>query len=133
MHTHVPKMMPSLNQERYLKELTELLELAYPALRRKHQLAFKSCFGAVAGFMNGQIFISCGRFGVALRLPPSILSDLFKDPMVGHLKYFPNGHIKKEYAVLPAQILGDEGRLKYLLDMSVEYALSPALSRSRTP
>ena len=125
--------MPSLNQERYLKELTELLELAYPALRRKHQLTFKNCFGAVAGFMNGQIFISCGRFGIALRLPPSILSDLFKDPSVRHLKYFPNGHVKKEYAVLPAHILGDDSRLKYLLDLSAEYALSRSLSRSRTP
>jgi hypothetical protein len=118
-----------VNKEHYLRELTELLELAYPALRRKHQLTFKNCFGAVAGYINGQIFISCGRFGIALRLPPSILSDLFKDPSVRHLKYFPNGHVKKEYAVLPARILGDDRRLKYLLDMGIEYALSKIMQK----
>ena len=117
-------MTPPLNQERYLQELTELLNLAYPALRRKHRLQFKSCFGAVAGYVNSQIFISCGRFGVALRLPPRIWSDLFTDPTVAHLKYFPNGHVKKEYAVLSAKILRDKSRLKDLLEMSVEYALS---------
>ena len=37
------------------------------------------------------------------------------------LRYFPNGHIKKEYAVLPKRILADGRRLKSLVDASIEH------------
>ena len=37
------------------------------------------------------------------------------------LRYFPNGHIKKEYAVLPERILEDGRRFKTLVDASIEY------------
>jgi hypothetical protein len=104
-----------------------LLESAYPRLPGKHRLAFKNCFGAVAGYVDDKIFISCGKFGVALRLPPGVLTDLFKEKGVARLKYFPNGHIKKEYAVIPSRILGDHARSEELLDKSVKYALCRSL------
>ncbi len=92
-----------------------------------YQLEFKNCFGAIAGYVDGHIFISCGKFGVALRLPPEILESLFKEQAVKPLKYFPNGHIKKEYAVLSQQIIEDEQRFKQLINKSIKYApLSPS-------
>ncbi|MBI1821310.1 MAG: TfoX/Sxy family protein [Nitrospirae bacterium] len=87
-----------------------------------HQLEFKNCFGAVTGYIDGHIFISCGKFGVALRLPPEILASLFDEKGVKPLKYFPNGHIKKEYAVLPQEIIENKQRFKELLDESIKYA-----------
>ena len=106
----------------YLGELKGLLGRAHPRLAQQYRLEFKNCFGAVAGYVNGNIFISYGRFGVALRLPSSILQGLFEEIDVTRLKYFQNGHIKKEYAVIPPRIIDDQSRFKELLSKSIKYA-----------
>ena len=106
----------------YFEKVTTLLKQARPRLATTYQLTFNNVFGAVAGYVNGHIFVSCGRFGVALRLPSKVLEDLFKDKGVKHLKYFPNGHIKKEYAVLPKRIIEDKRQFKKLLDKSIKYS-----------
>ena len=72
--------------------------------------------------MNGNIFISCGTFGVALRLPPAPLERVFREKGVKHLQYFPKGHIKKEYAVLPKRILEDKKQFGALVEISLSYA-----------
>ncbi len=59
---------------------------------------------------------------MALRLPEKTLSELFQEKGVKKLKYFPNGHVKKEYAVIPKRILEDPTRLKKLVDQSIRYA-----------
>ena len=107
----------------YFDKVTTLLKQALPGLAASHRLTFKNVFGAVAGYVNGRIFISCGKFGLALRLPPEVLDELFKDRGVKHLKYFPNGHVKKEYAVLPIRMIKDERQFKKLLGISIEYSL----------
>ena len=103
----------------YLEEITTLLKQLNPRLAATHQLEFKNCFGAVAGYVQGHIFVSCGTFGVALKLPREVLDDLFREEDVTHLKYFPNGHVKRDYAVLPKRILENKGQLKILVDTSV--------------
>ncbi|MBI1749503.1 MAG: TfoX/Sxy family protein [Acidobacteria bacterium] len=108
----------------YLGNLKTLIETGSPRLAKRHRLAFKNCFGAIAGYVDDNIFISCGKFGVALRLPPRILADLFKEAGVTPLKYFPNGHVKKEYAVIPSRILDNRARFRQLLDKSIKYAYS---------
>ena len=108
-------------KNKYLEEITKLLEQARPRLAVTHHLEFKNCFGAVAGYVDGNIFISYGKFGVALKLPKVILDDLFKDKDIEHLRYFPNGHIKKEYAVLPRRILESKNMLKKLIDKSIQF------------
>lgn len=108
----------------YLGKLKNLLEQTCPRLAKNYRLEFKHCFGATAGYVDDNIFVSCGRFGVTLRLPRGVLEDLFNEAGVSHLKYFPNGHVKKEYAVIPPRILRDQARLKELLGKSVRYAVS---------
>ena len=103
----------------YLKQLMVLLKQAHPRIMSTHRLVFKNVFGAVGGYVNGRIFISCGMFGVALKLPPKTLGTLFKKTDVKHLKYFPKGHIKKEYAVLPKRILNNKAQFKKLVDISI--------------
>ncbi len=110
-------------QNKYQDQITTLLEQAEQEMPATYQLEFKNVFGAVGGYVNGHIFISCGRFGVALKLPQSVLDTLFHKKEAGHLKYFPNGHIKKEYAVLSKRILEDNKRMKALIDESINYAL----------
>ena len=38
-----------------------------------------------------------------------------------YLRYFPKGHVKKEYALLSPRILEDQRRLKELVDASITY------------
>ncbi len=111
-------------KNKYQEEITKLLEQVRPKLSATHRLEFKNVFGAVGGYVNGHIFISYGKFGVALRLPPKTLVTLFQEKEVKHLKYFPNGHIKKEYAVLSERILNNENQLKKLVNKSIKYVLS---------
>ncbi len=75
--------------------------------------------------MDGNIFISCGRVGVALKLPSETLGELFKAEDVEPLRYFPKGHTKKEYAVLPDRMLNNNIQFRELLDKSIEYAIAP--------
>jgi len=106
----------------YLAELKGLLDRAMPRVASTDRLSFKGVFGAVGGYVDGNIFVSCGEFGVALRLPPTTLDVVFREEGVKHLRYFPKGHIKKEYAVLPTRILEDDVLLIKLVDESVRYA-----------
>ena len=61
------------------------------------------------------------EFGVALRLPQKTLEDLLKEKGVKRFKYFPKGHIKKEYAVLPKRILENGSLFKKLVDKSIRF------------
>jgi TfoX/Sxy family transcriptional regulator of competence genes len=108
----------------YLNKLEDLLKRFHPRLAISYGLEFKNCFGAVVGYVNGNIFVSCGKFGLALRLPPETLIELFEEADVSPLKYFKKGHTKKEYAVIPKRIIDDHSRFKKLLDVSIKFALS---------
>ena len=108
---------------KYFEKVTKLLEQANPKLATTHRLEFKNVFGAVGGYVNGRIFISCGNFGVALRLPSKILEGLFNKKVAKHLKYFPKGHIKKEYAVLTSRITKDTRKFRQLINESIQYVL----------
>ena len=108
---------------RFSDEITGLLERTSPDLAAACKLEFKNFFGAVTGYVDGNIFISCGNFGVALKLPPQTLDALFAMKDVEHLRYFAKGHVKKEYAGLPERILKDDKHFKRLVEESVGFAL----------
>ena len=107
----------------YLEKITKLLVQTKPKLATTHSLEFKTVFGAVGGYVNSRIFISCGNFGIALKLPSKILEGLFNKKVAKRLKYFPKGHIKKEYAVLPERITKDIRQFRRLVNESVQYVL----------
>lgn len=108
-------------ENKYLEEITTLLKQVRPKLAVTRRLELKNCFGAVAGYVDGHIFISCDKFGVAIRLPPKTLENIFKEKGVKHLKYFPDGHLKKEYAVLPKRIPENKRQFQKLIDKSVQF------------
>ena len=107
----------------YLEKITLLLKQVRPKLATQRKLEFKNVFGAVGGYADGKIFVSCGKFGVALRLPPDTLTLLFQKKEAKRLKYFQKGHVKKEYAVLSKQILGNKHRLKKIVDESIKFVV----------
>src|SRR3989338_4358965 len=111
-------------ENKYLNKITTLLKQARPKLSNTHELEFKNVFGAVGGYINGRIFVSCGKFGVALRLPPDTLDTLFQEKEAKRLKYFWSGYIKKEYAALSKRLLKNEHQLKKFVEGSIKYVLS---------
>ena len=110
-------------QNKYFEKITKLLAWVHPKLATRYRLEFKNVFGAVGGYVNGRIFISCGNFGIALKLPSKTLEGLFNKKVARHLKYFPKGHIKKEYAVLASRITKDILQFRQLINESVRYVL----------
>ena len=108
---------------KYCEKITTLLEQVCPKLSDTHRLEFKNVFGATGVYVNGRIFISCGKFGVALKLPPETLNNLFNKKFAKRLKYFPKGHIKKEYAVLPKKITENKNQFCKFIDESIQYVL----------
>ena len=118
-----PELLKYMNQT-YVQKLTKLINQASSNLSTSYRFEFKNVFGAVGGYVNGRIFITCGKFGVALKLPPDILDRMFQENEAKPLKYFANGHIKKEYALLSNRILENKKQLKTLVDKSIKYVLS---------
>lgn len=110
-------------ENEYSIELNRLLNHTYPKLASEHKLELKNFFGAVLGYIDGSIFITCGNFGTALKLPAKTLDDLFAMKDVKRLKYFSKGTTKKGYAVLPNRIINNEHQIKGLLGESIGYAL----------
>ena len=53
----------------YRDNLIQFLDKTYSKLFTAHDIEFKNVFGAVGGYVDGNIFISCGKFGFALKLP----------------------------------------------------------------
>ncbi len=115
--------MTAVPKTKYLDRITKLISLTRPRLSQTHHLEYKNCFGAVAGTVEGHIFISCGKFGVALKLSPKKITELLKESGVKPLQYFPNGHVKKDYAVLPKRILENKSQFKKLIDNSIKFVL----------
>lgn len=91
----------------YLDRITDILGRTRLRLSRTRDLTFRRVFGAVAGYVDGNIFISSGKFGLALKLPSATIEHLLEERGVRQLKYFPNGHVKRNYVVLPKRILED--------------------------
>ena len=112
-------------RNKYFDKVTKLLKQARPKLTTTHRLSFKNVFGAVGGYVNGRIFISCGAFGVALKLPLETRAAIFREKDIRHLKYFRKGHVKKEYAILPKRILENTKQFKELLGKSIKNASLP--------
>lgn len=115
----------------YSGKLERLLVFANPRVMSARHIEFKNSFGAVAAYVDGNIFASCGKFGFAPRLPEKTRDALLSMKGNKKLRYFPKGHIKKEYVVLSAGSKGDKPALRKLIGRSLDYAgkITSAASR----
>jgi len=52
---------------------------------------------------EGRICLSLTPVGLALKLPPETKERLLADSQAEPLRYFPNGPIKKDYALFPGE------------------------------
>jgi TfoX/Sxy family transcriptional regulator of competence genes len=91
-------------------------------------------FSGAAVYANGRICASLTPAGFAIKLPKESRDVLFKRRGVKPLRYFAKGPVKKEYLVLPKELIRNRNRLQGLLEISVAYVLRSSLeSKRRVP
>ncbi len=112
--------------EEFRRTLSEILAASLPEDFSGRALEFKPCFGAVAGYVDGKLFVSYGNFGLALKLPPGPRTELLERKGGTPLRYFPKGHVKKEYVVIPRGMLDDGRTFRGLVRQSVDYVRASA-------
>ena len=69
-------------------------------------------------------FVCLTPAGFALKLPEAERDMLMNELGAQHLRYFPNGPLKKDYVVLPETILNDANALRRWVKASIKYARS---------
>jgi TfoX/Sxy family transcriptional regulator of competence genes len=83
-------------------------------------ISCKHFFSGAAAYVDGDIFMTLTPVGLALKLPEGDRNALF-DQGWKSLRYFPNAPVKKDYALLPFQLIDDEGVLNDWISRSIEY------------
>ena len=107
----------------HLERLAALIGLATSERFGDVKLECKHFFSGAAVYANGRICISLTPIGFAIKLPEESRNTLLKQKGVKHLRYFPNGPIKKDYVVLPKTMLKDVRTLRHWVRISIEYVL----------
>ena len=71
----------------------------------------KHFLSGAAAYVDGDIFMTLTPVGLALKLPEGDRNALF-DQSWKPVRYFPNAPVKMDHALLPSQLIDDEGVLK---------------------
>ena len=108
----------------YLQQLTALMRQSTSGRFKGVKLECKYFFSGAAGYANGRICISLTPVGLAIKLPEESRNILMNEKGAKYLQYFPKGHIKKDYIVLPKAMLKDIKTLRHWVKVSIEYVLS---------
>jgi len=104
----------------YLENLQELVDQLRPQIDPFNDVECKHFFSGAAAYFNGRIFMSLSPVGLALKLPVGDIKLLFGQG-AKPLRYFAKSPIKKDYAVLPAQIVDDRKLLCSWVLQSIKF------------
>lgn len=107
--------------EPYLSELKSIVEQLVALRDTMDDITCKHFFSGAAAYVDGHVFMSLSPTGLALKLPVDDLAKLF-DQGAKPLQYFPKAPVKKDYAVLPSQVIGDKELLRDWILQSIDFA-----------
>ena len=107
----------------YVEKLIELMKQATSEQHRDVRLETKHFFSGAAVYANGAICITLTPAGLALKLPEYHRTTLLQKHGATPLRYFPKAPLKKEYVVLPANIMQDPKALRSWISESIDYAV----------
>ena len=110
----------------YLEKLTSILQRAQHNPLQAPSFQFKQSFGAVAAYVDGRIFAVCGKFGFGLKLPPQRCAELIAEQDGAPLRYFPKGHVKKSYVLLPERVLEASALISGIVAESIGFVSNSA-------
>ncbi len=95
------------------------------------KLESRHFFSGAALYANGKIFASLSPAGFAVKLPADRRRSLIEEGKGTEFRFFPNGPIKREYVALSEATIADEGSLRELIALGVDYALG--ITDPKTP
>ena len=104
----------------YLEKLSELMKRTALVRFRNVKLEIKHFFSGAAVYANGKICITLTPVGFAIKLPEESRNTLMKQKGAKPLRYFPKGHIKKDYVILTKSMLNDIKTLRRWIKISIE-------------
>ena len=85
-------------------------------------LQIKSFFGGGAVYARNHIFMTLTKVGLGLKLSDADLNKIMK---IGgkELRYFPKGHIKKQYSIIPEKIIQSSKDFSEWINKSIDFVL----------
>ena len=104
----------------YLEKLSELMKRVKLERFGNAKLEIKHFFSGAAVYANGKVCITLTPVGFAIKLPEESRNTLMKQKGAKSLRYFPKGHIKKDYVILPKSMLNDMKTLRLWIKISIE-------------
>jgi TfoX/Sxy family transcriptional regulator of competence genes len=107
----------------FVKNLSHIVNRATSGRIGDVRLECKHFFSGAAVYAKGRICASLTPVGFAIKLPKESRDILLKRRGVKPLRYFAKGPVKKEYVVLPKELVGDSNCVRDLLETSVAYVL----------
>ena len=112
--------------ELYLTRLAQTVDDLGPLQAGGATLGSKRFFGGAALYANGKIFASLSPAGLAFKLPADTRRSLIKEGKGTEFRFFANGPVKREYIALSESTVADEGLVRQVIALSVDYALAHA-------
>jgi len=116
--------------EKHRQSLQMLLERSIRNGDRPANIECKHFFSGAAAYVEGRIFMTLTSVGLAMKLPIQRRAALLKQG-ARPLRYFPNAPIKKDYVILPADLVENGQAFTTLLRESLRY--SHRSDKSRPP
>ena len=108
----------------YLEKLSAFLREETADLSGDINLECKHFFSGAALYAEERICISLTPVGLAVKLREETTDDLLKDKKAVPLRYFPEGPIKKGYALFPGGVAEGSETLHGYVRESIEYVLT---------
>ena len=106
--------------KKYLDKLSKLMKRVGLGRFGNAKVELKHFFSGAAVYVNGKICMTLTPVGFAIKLPERSRDILMKQKGAKQLRYFPKGHIKKDYVVLPKSVLNDMKTLRHCIKRSIE-------------
>ena len=106
--------------EPYLSKLKIIVEQECRSRGQTGSIYCKHFFSGAAAYVDDQIFMTLSPAGLALKLPEedrTTLLSLGAKP----LRYFPKAPVKKDYALLPNEILDEFDALQEFITRSIAF------------
>ena len=104
----------------YFEQLINLIESLDINAEPSKEIMVKHFFSGAALYINGRICASLTPVGLAFKLPEKEVAEQISKGKAVPLKYFPKGHIKKDYVLFEAPDLTNKKRWKKYFNKAIQ-------------
>ncbi len=109
----------------YLEKLSGLISTLNIEKQVSARIEVRHLFTGAALYVNNAICASWSPVGLAFKLPEKELASLIRRGGAKPLKYFPNGHVKKGYALFESPERSKPSRWKAHFVNAIKHSHDP--------